>query len=120
MTPAVRNSSGALLLAALVACSSTGVVQVNPGTYMVSATGTSPAFTGTEDAIKRAYRDAGAFCAQDGRVVETVSLDTVEQAIGRPGRATLHFRCVADSGESTDQPPTPTTTEPGTRLGEAG
>lgn len=87
---------GALLVAG---CTSTGVVQVSPGFYMVSATGTSPAFTGTEDAIKKVYREASAFCAEQGRVVESGSLDTVEQAFGRPGRATLHFRCV-ESEES--------------------
>ncbi len=60
---------------------------------MVSATGTSPAFTGTEDAIRKAYKEATAFCSERGGEVETISLDKVEQRIGRPGRATLHFRC---------------------------
>lgn len=77
----------------LTACSSSGVLQVNPGEYMVSATGTSPAFTGTEDAIRKAYEQANAFCSEKGGEVETISLDKVEQRIGRPGRATLHFRC---------------------------
>lgn len=78
----------------LVSCTSSGVLQVNPGEYMVSTTGSSPAFTGTEDAIKRAYKDAGEFCTKKGLVVETVSLEKVEQRLGRAGRATLTFRCV--------------------------
>jgi len=77
----------------LTACSSSGVLQVNPGEYMVSATGTSPAFTGTEDSIRKAYKEATVFCAEKGGEVETISLDKVEQRIGRPGRATLYFRC---------------------------
>jgi hypothetical protein len=95
MKLATRSCFVVLILSLLLSgCSSTGVIQENPDSYMVSATGTSPAFTGTEDAIKRAYRDAAAFCAEKRSVVETLSLEKVEQAIGRPGRATLHFRCV--------------------------
>lgn len=90
----------ALLIGLLLgACSSSGVLQVNPGEYMVSATGTSPAFTGTEDAIRKAYEEANAFCSEKGGEVETISLDKVEQRIGRPGRATLNFRCT-----DTDKP----------------
>lgn len=94
MSRANRMPCMALLIGfLLMACSSTGVLQVNPGEYMVSATGTSPAFTGTEDAIRKAYQEANAFCSKRGGEVETISLDEVEQRIGRPGRATLHFRC---------------------------
>lgn len=94
MGKAKRMVCSALLVGFVVtACSSTGVLQVNPGEYMVSATGTSPAFTGTEDAIRKTYKEANAFCSQRGGDVETISLDKVEQRIGRPGRATLHFRC---------------------------
>lgn len=101
MTLATRSCFVVVLLGlVLVGCSSTGVLQVNPGSYMVSATGTSPAFTGTEDAIKKAYQEASEFCAGRNGVVETLSLDKVEQAIGRPGRATLHFRCVDSGGTS--------------------
>ena len=67
---------------------------MNQDTYLVSATGTSPLFTGTDDAIKKTYREASEFCGEKGASVETVSLDTVAQAIGRPGRATLNFECV--------------------------
>lgn len=102
MTPTIRSALVAVVAVSLLlaACSSSGVIQTNPGTYMVSATGTSPAFTGTEDAIRKAYREAAEFCGQDAREVETISLDKVEQAIGRPGRATLHFRCLEPDAPS--------------------
>ena len=102
MTPTIRSALVGVAAFTLLfaACSSSGVIQVNPGAYMVSATGTSPAFTGTEDAIRKAYREATEFCGQTGRQVDTISLDKVEQAIARPGRATLHFRCVESDAPS--------------------
>ena len=85
---------GMLLVLALSNCSSSGVVQTGPESYLVTTTGTSPAFTGTQDAIAKAYKEAGAFCTQRGLVVDTISLDKQEQALGRPGRAILNFQCV--------------------------
>ena len=93
-----RGTFRALAIAAVsmitIGCSSTGVLQVNPNEYMVSATGTSPAFTGTEDALKKVYVQANKHCAAQSRDVRTVSLDKVEQRLGRAGRATLNFECV--------------------------
>ena len=76
------------------ACTSSGVLETNPGQYLVSATGTSPAFTGTEDAIEKVYSEANAKCAGQNQHVDTISLETIEQQLGRAGRATLKFRCV--------------------------
>lgn len=102
-TPKAHYVSCTALLVSflLTACSSSGVLQVNPGEYMVSTTGTSPAFTGTEDAIRKAYKEATTFCSEKEGDVVTISLDKVEQRIGRPGRATLKFRC-SESGNSSD------------------
>lgn len=79
----------------LFGCTTTSdVVQTDLGQFMISATGTSPSFTGTQDAISLAYQDASKHCASKGKSVETISLDKVEQALGKPGRATLQFKCV--------------------------
>lgn len=98
MTRAAKVLSGMLALTAVAGCSSTKVLETSPGEYLVSATGTSPAFTGTENAIQKAHVKAEEHCTAEGLVVETINLDIVEQALGRPGRATLRFRCV-ESGQ---------------------
>jgi hypothetical protein len=82
----------------LAACSSTGIIQVNPGVYMISATALGPpAFTGAEEAVRMAYAEAAAYCTEQGRAVDTQSLEKVAEAVGRPGRATLRFRCAEKS-----------------------
>lgn len=75
-------------------CAGSGVLQAGPGEYIVSETGTSPAFRGTQNAIRKVHKQAAAFCAQSGQIVDTIELDTTEQRLGKPGGATLRFRCV--------------------------
>jgi hypothetical protein len=90
-----RHAAIPLILVTLSACTTaTGVLQEGPATYVVSASGTSPAFTGTQDAMKKVNSEASAFCAHQGRQLDTISLQTGDQALGHPGQATLHFRCV--------------------------
>ena len=101
MEATMRYLNTGLIGVLLASCTGTGIIQVNEDTYMVSSTGTSPLLsgtsptsTGTDDAIKKSYREATEFCQESGAGVESVSLETVAQAFGRPGRATLHFQCI--------------------------
>jgi len=85
----------------LAGCSSTGgatvkehgVVAINSYLYEVAATRSNGA-SDLEDVRQQVYTAAKAFCAKQARVVETDSLTRLQEDMGRPASATLHFRCV--------------------------
>jgi hypothetical protein len=80
---------------ALTACS-TGVVQVDKDTYMVSekAGGCGFATAGGQEAD--AYKKANAYCASRGEVVEIVSTTAKEGVpFARCASANVKFKCVA-------------------------
>jgi uncharacterized lipoprotein YajG len=82
-------------VALLAGCASSGVVQTDPGTYMLAVKNNGGIF-GNVDRVKAdAYVEAGEFCAKDGKVVQTVEAKT-EGAIPfvRMGGASLTFKCV--------------------------
>lgn len=88
------------LMLPVLGCATSQVIEVDQDTYLVSSTGTSPLYRATVKSTERVYQVAKDFCAKRGKIVETESLDTVEQRIGRPGSAELRFRCVEESSES--------------------
>ncbi|MEX8519885.1 MAG: hypothetical protein AB3X44_15345 [Leptothrix sp. (in: b-proteobacteria)] len=79
----------------LTACASSGVVQTDRDTYMVAMKNTGGVFGNIDKVKVDAYREAGEFCAKDGKVVETVST-TAEGAVPfvRMGGASVTFKCV--------------------------
>lgn len=84
----------------VLACATSDVIQVDQDTYLVSSIGTSPLYRATVKSTERVYQVARDFCAKKGKIVETESLETVDQRIGRPGSAELRFRCVEEGAES--------------------
>ena len=85
----------ALLLAALVSGCSTGVVQMDKNTYMVSekAAGCGFATSGGQEAD--AYKKANKFCSAKNMTVETISSETKGGVpFARCASADLKFRCV--------------------------
>lgn len=83
-----------ILLLAFTACSSTGVVPMDKGTYMVSKRSGKIGFVSADDEKADVYRQANAFCAKQNKNVETVSLKMTDSGLARPASATLEFRCV--------------------------
>lgn len=83
-------------VALLAGCASSGVVQTDPGVYMVAHKNNGGMFGNIEAVKADAYREAGEFCAKDGKVVQTVD-SKAEGAIPfvRLGAASVTFRCVA-------------------------
>lgn len=98
---------GILLLAG---CASTGVVPMGPDTFMVakqSATG----FSSGGEVAADLYREAGTYCAGQGK--QMIPVNTLERD-GVPGRnfanARLEFRCLAQDDPENRRPtmrPTP-------------
>lgn len=77
----------------LVACSSTGVVPMDSGTYMIAKRSAQVGF-GPPDGVKAdVYREANKFCTKQGKEVETIKLDVTNSGFARPGNVSLHFRC---------------------------
>lgn len=76
-------------------CASTGVVQTDRGTYMISKQSAAGVF-GTPDGVRAdIYKEANEFCGRTGNAVETVNTE-IKGAIPfvRTGSAMLQFKCV--------------------------
>ena len=85
-----------LILAALLllnACSSTGIVPMDAGTYMVSKRSAQVGFGPPVGVKADLYVEANDFCAKQNKKVVTVSLEMTDSGFARPGSATLQFRC---------------------------
>jgi hypothetical protein len=80
----------------LTACS-TGVVQMDAGTYMIARRSAQVGAGPPVRAQAKAYQDANDFCARQGRVIETIKLDVDDGSFGHPGSVNLKFRCVTQS-----------------------
>lgn len=77
----------------LTACSSTGVVPMNSGTYLIAKRSAQAGF-GPPDGVKAdVYREANDFCAKERQNVETINLEVTNSGFARPGNVSLQFRC---------------------------
>jgi len=77
----------------LTACSSTGVVPMDDGVYMIAQRSAQVGF-GPPDAVKaEVYEEANEFCAQSNKKVETVNLEMTDSGFAKPGNVSLEFRC---------------------------
>lgn len=83
-----------LAVLVLAACSSTGIVQLDRDTYMLQKSRASPALGVPGKVTRQVYEEANAFCAKQGKMAETVSLEQRNQNVMVPGYAKLTFRCV--------------------------
>jgi len=89
-----RSFAALLLLAAISACASTGVVPADKDTYIVSERGPTVGFSRPIRQTASVYKQANDFCAKQNKQVETVNLDQLDSGLGRPASASLQFRCV--------------------------
>jgi hypothetical protein len=95
----MRATSNVVVLAsvlALTACSSTGVLQSGSDRFMVSKTSLQVGFGAPTAVHAEISQEANAFCAKQSKKVEVVNTTIAHPALGRPGSATIEFRCVAD------------------------
>lgn len=91
----MRSYVGAALLAlAVVGCSSTGVMESGPDTLIVSKRSPQVGFGEPVAAKADILQQANAHCAKRGQVIEKVREESQASGFGRPGSATLEFRCV--------------------------
>lgn len=80
----------ALLLAA---CSSTGVIPMDDGIFMIAQRSAQVGF-GPPDAVKAdVYKEANEFCSKTNQKVETVNLEMTNSGFAKPGNVSLEFKC---------------------------
>lgn len=83
-----------LLAACLIGCSTTGIVPMDKGTYLIAKKSAQVGF-GPPIGIKgEAYSEANEFCAKEGKDVETVKLEETNSGFARSAAISLEFRCV--------------------------
>ena len=77
----------------LGACSSTGVIPMDSGTYMIGKRSAQMGFGPPEGTKADVYIEANDFCKKQGKGVETIKLDVTNSGFARPGNVSLTFRC---------------------------
>ena len=77
----------------ITACSSTGVIPMDEGTFMIGKRSAQAGFgppTGTKADV---YKEANEFCKKSNKSVKTIDLNMVNSGFGRPGSVDLVFSC---------------------------
>ena len=77
-----------------MACTSTGVVPMDAGTFMIGKRSAEDGFGPPLKIEADVYREAVDFCSRMVKTVETTTIDVVDGAFARPGSVNLHFRCI--------------------------
>ncbi|WP_211227330.1 hypothetical protein [Ferrimonas kyonanensis] len=89
----MKNFGLVLLSVILIGCSSTGVIPMDEGRYMIAQRSAQVGF-GPPDGVKaEVYQEANEFCAQQGKRVKTEDLQMTNSGFGRPGNVSLEFSC---------------------------
>lgn len=89
----MRAAYSTIVVLALAACSSTGVVPMDGDTYTVSKRSAQVGFGPADGPKADIYREANNFCSKQNKKVETVSLQMTDSGFAQPASASLQFRC---------------------------
>lgn len=83
-----------MVLLSIAGCSSTGIVPMDKGTFLISKKSVQVGF-GPPIGIKgEAYQEANDFCARDAKVVETLKYQETNAGLAKSAAVALEFRCV--------------------------
>ena len=83
-----------LALTLLSSCASTGIVQLEQDTYMISKKKAKVGFVTAAEEKAYVYKEANKFCSEQGKAVETINIEMRNSGFGRQASATLEFKCV--------------------------
>lgn len=78
---------------AMAGCASTGIVKTGGDRYVVSKSSMKPGFGAPTAVYVDITEEAQEFCKKENKDMEIVNSDLKHPAVGRPGSATLEFRC---------------------------
>jgi hypothetical protein len=102
---------GVAALSLLAGCAtSTGPVAMGKDTYMIAIGGKSLASGGELKA--KAYREAGAFCGKQGKVVMPINSSQRDMSYGQDPTAEIQFMCLKDGDPDLQRPVMHTTQNP--------
>ncbi len=87
-----------LVLCAVVACASTGVIPMDQDSYMIGKKDGSPGVGVSLSNKAAVYREAGSFCREKGLEVKTLHETVTPARPGRLGSTELQFRCIPPGG----------------------
>lgn len=98
----MKRILGVLAVIFVAACSSTGIVPLDDGVYMISKRRVQVGISTPEGVKAEVYREANAFCAEKNLVVETIKFEVTDPEFAESGRVYLEFRCKEKSGKLLD------------------
>lgn len=81
------------LLILLTGCASTGIMKAGEDRLLVSKTSLQVGFGAPTAVYAEITQEAEAFCKNQGKEMDVVRTDIQHPALGKPGSATLEFRC---------------------------
>lgn len=81
---------GVLLLSA---CSSTGVIPIDKGSFMIGKRSVQVGFGPPSGTTADVYQEANEFCTKEYKTVKTINLKVTNSGLGRPGNVELIFSC---------------------------
>ncbi len=82
-----------LFVALLAACASTGIMKSGEDRFLVSKTSLQVGFGAPTAVYSEITQEAVEFCKAMDREMAVARTDIQQPALGRPGSATLEFRC---------------------------
>ncbi|MGL1903959.1 MAG: hypothetical protein OCC49_17610 [Fibrobacterales bacterium] len=77
----------------LIGCSSTGVVSMGQGSYLVSKKSPQVGFGPSVTLKADVYKEANEFCMKQNKEVETVNFESTDSGFAQSPTASLEFRC---------------------------
>lgn len=78
---------------ALAGCASTGIVKTGGDRYIVSKSSMQVGFGAPTAVYAEITEEAQDFCKKQNKDMEIVNSNLKHPAVGKPGSATLEFRC---------------------------
>lgn len=82
-----------VIFIALSGCASSGILKSGGDKYLVSKTSMQVGFGAPTAVYAEISKEADDFCAKQGKSLDVVDTKIEHPAIGKPGSATLEFRC---------------------------
>ena len=90
----------AIILVSIISiagCSSTGILKSGGDAYIVSKTSLQVGYGAPTAVHAEIIQEAEQFCSKQSKAMEVIRTDIQHPALGRPGSATVEFRCAQKS-----------------------
>lgn len=89
----MKSKTSYALLLLVTGCASSGIMKTGDDRFLVSKTSLQVGFGAPTAVYAEITNEAVAFCKGQSKEMEVVRTDIQHPALGKPGSATLEFRC---------------------------